>query len=369
MKKLDELKQALAGIKEEARSLNESGKVEEAEAKLEELRSLNKQITVQAELDAQEIEEVETKMENREVKQEGVELRDAFYKAVAGKTMTQEERALVQSAVSADGGFLVPQDIKTQINENKRQYKQAKELIGRVTVGTESGSFVVEDLSAMAGLVNFDDDNAGLAESQPKFRNLEYKVKNYGTITPVAKAFLQDETANFMSYLNGHFAKKAIMTENTEIFAALKTGKTAVAVTDIASIKKVVNTQVDPAIKAIAVIATNQDGFNAMDQLEDANGRPMLQMNPANPTEYLLLGMPVHVFSNRELPSVAGKAPIFIGSLADGAKFFDRGVYEVAVSQEAGFKQNQVVARVVERFDVKQADADAYVLAEITLPV
>lgn len=372
MKKIDELKQTLETVKGEVRSLNEAGKVEEAEAKLTELRSVQKQIEIQSELDKDEKREVENKMtkEIRKVDNNEIEVRNAFYKAVAGKSLTQEERALVYSADANGDGLLIPQDIQTKINELKRQYASAKSLLDVVSVTTESGSFVVEDTSTMTGLTNFDDTTTGLTETNPKFRNIEYKVVNYGNITPVAKSFLQDETANFMAYLSKHFARKAVMTENTKIFAELKTGKTSVAVADLKGLKKVVNVNLDPAIKSMAVIVTNQDGFQFFDEMEDGNGRPLLQPNPSQETEYLLLGRPLHVFSNAELPTTGTttkKAPVFIGALSEGAKFFDRGVYEVGVSEHAGFKQNQVVAKVVERFDVKQSDADAYVLAEVTV--
>ncbi|WP_371017389.1 phage major capsid protein [Pseudalkalibacillus sp. JSM 102089] len=369
MKKIDELKQSLETIKGEARSLNAEGKVDEAEAKLEEVRSIAKQIKIQEELDADEKREAEKKMEKREeVKETTIEMRQLFGKMLQGKSLTEEERALAQSSVLADGGYLVPKEVKTDINELKRQYKSAKDIVGVLPVGTESGSFQIEDLASMQELVNFDEDNSGLAEQNPKFKNVEYKVANYGAVTPISRSFLQDETANFLTYLNGNFAKKAIRTENSKIFAELKRGKTAEALSDIKSVKKVINTKVDPIIKDISVIATNQDGFNALDSLEDAQGRGLLQANPANPTEYMILGMPVHVYSNAELASSTGatpKAPMYIGALSEGVKFFDRGVYEVQMSEHAGFNKNQVMARVVERFDVKQADAAAYVYAEI----
>lgn len=372
MRKIDEMKQLLATKKDEMRSFLDADKIEEAKAVKEELRKLNEKIELQIELDKEEIREVETKMENREIKVEELEIRSIFTKAIQGKSLTTEERALVHSAVSADGGYLVPKDIQNDINELKRQYKSAKDIVGVIPVGTESGSFVVEDLSTMTDLVNFDDTTTGLAEANPKFKDVQYKVANYGAITPIAKTFLQDETANFLNYLNGYFAKKAIKTENTKIFAELKLNKTAKTVTDIKSLKAIVNKDLDPAIKAMSVFAMNQDAFNKIDEMTDTTGRPLLQPDPSKKTEYLLLGLPVHVFSNAELVTTGTTtklAPIFVGALSEGVKFFDRGVYEMAISNEAGFKQNQVVARVVERFDVKQNDASAYVLANIDVTV
>ncbi|MFD2681210.1 phage major capsid protein [Bacillus seohaeanensis] len=369
MKKIDEMKQSLEALKGEARSLNEAGKVEDAETKLAEVRSLQKQIDIQTELDKEEQREVEIKMEKREIKTESkLEIRSVFAKAIKGKALTEEERALVQSSVNTDGGYLVPKDIATEINELKRQYKSAKALVGVIPTSTESGSFVVEDLSTMTDLVNFDEDNTGLNEQQPKFSNVEYKIANYGAITPISKSFLQDETANFLTYLNGNFSKKAIRTENKKIFEALKLGKTAKAVADIKGLKGLVNKDLDPAIREASVFITNQDGFAYLDELEDGNNRPLLQPDPTQPTNKTLFGLPVHVFSNAELPTAGTttkKAPLYVGSMVDAIKFFDRGVYEVAISEHAGFTKNQNVARCVERFDVKQADKDAYVYATI----
>ena len=241
-----------------------------------------------------------------------------------------------------------------------------------VTVSTESGTFVVENSGNMTGLVNFDDNNNGLAETNPVFRNVEYDIDNYGAITPISKSFLQDESVNFMQYLIKHFARKATMTENTEIFAELAVNKTPVPVATLADIKRVVNVDLDPALKAISVVALNQDAFSFLDELEDGMGRPLLQPNPSQATDYLLLGLPVYVFSNAEMPTTGDEiggysAPIYVGALSEGAIFFDRDVYEVGISEDAGFTKNQIIAKVVERFDVKQADVDAYVLAGVTV--
>lgn len=374
MKKLTELRQELAKKQAEMRSFLDDNKIDEAKAMKEELRKLKDHIDLEVELEDNKHEDVTKTMEKRGLNKDketatqatDEEIRSAFLKAIKGNPLKPEERALVQESVNAEGGYLVPKAVSTEINQLKRQYKSAKDIVGVVPVTTESGSYVMED-GEPTELVPFDEDNVSLAEYQPTFKNMEYKVKNYGNITPISRSFLQDETANFMNYLNGLFAKKAIRTENSRIFAELKRGKVAEVVTDMKSIKKIINVGVDPSLKNLSVIATNQDGFNALDMIEDKDGRGLLQPIATDATRFTILGMEVHVFSNVELPSVELKAPIFVGSLSEGVKFFDRNVYEVAVSTEANFKQNQNVARVVERFDVKQADSEAYVYGEIAV--
>ncbi|MBM7598475.1 HK97 family phage major capsid protein [Virgibacillus halotolerans] len=371
MDKVQELRQLLASTKEEVRGFLGEDKVTDAETKMEEVRSLEKKIELQVELDKEEERQIVDKINNEKRDNKGadkVEERQAFINAIRGVKLSDEERALVVTSPDEDGGYLVPKTVSTTIEELKRSYKSAKELVDVVPTSTKSGSFPVEKGGNVTELVNFDEDNDGLAEQAPKFTNVEYSVAAYGAITPMSNAFLQDEAGNFMNYLNRNFAKKAIKTENAKIFAALKQGKTAKSVSTIKDIKALFNKELDAAIAENATVVTNQTGFQYLDAMEDKNGRGLLQDNPANPTQKLLQGRVVHVFNDAELPNVSGKAPIYVGSIVEAIKFFDRGVYEVAISKEAGFTKHQTLAKVVERFDVKQSDVDAYVYATLAEP-
>ena len=162
MTKMAELLQKLAQAKEEVRSLNNEGKVEEAEAKLTEVRALNKQIEIQKEIDKEEEKEVDSKInqdEKRDLNVDDVEIREAFFKALQGKPISPEERALVFSGDGNNSGLIIPKDMQNQINELKRRYASAKQLLNVVNVSTQSGTFVIEESGNMTGLVNFDDDN------------------------------------------------------------------------------------------------------------------------------------------------------------------------------------------------------------------
>ena len=112
----------------------------------------------------------------------------------------------------------------------------------------------------------------------------------------------------------------------------------------------------------------NQDGFDHLDNEVDANGRPLLQPDVTQASNKSLFGLPVHVVSNDHLPTTGTttkKAPIYFGNFVEGLKFFDRNVYSVAISSEAGFKQNMTLLRVIERYDVAQGDASAYIYGEL----
>ena len=111
------------------------------------------------------------------------------------------------------------------------------------------------------------------------------------------------------------------------------------------------------------MIVTNQTGWNVMDKAKDANGRPMLQPDPANATRKLFKHLPVHGFSDAQLPndSTSGtKAPFFYGDLKAGCYFVEFAYQFFDASAHAGFVKNRTLMRVIEGYDVIQADAAAY---------
>src|SRR5690606_5150473 len=113
------------------------------------------------------------------------------------------------------------------------------------------------------------------------------------------------------------------------------------------------NKDLDPAIADNAVVVVNQTAFDILDRTKDENGRYLLQDNPTQETPKMMKGKPVHVFSDEQLKPVAGRGVMFISDISEAIDFQDRGVYEVKISEEAGFNTNKTLARVIELFDVK----------------
>lgn len=384
--RINGLKQDLSDKKAEARSLHDAKKLDEAEAVITQCEEIRQQIA-----DLEKQDEQEQRLNNlntggkKTMENNNPEIRtfssviasdeysQAFYKSIRNKRLTPEEEAILAEVRLLSGatatnstGLPLPQDINVAINEAKRQYKSLKTLVGNYPTNTLTGQFTFEDSGSMTELVNFDDGEE-LEEQEPKFRTVSYALKNYGAITKISNSMLQDEASAIRNFLASWFAKKAIKTENSKGFAKLKEGKVAKDIVDWKALKKSVNKDLDPVVAVNAIIVTNQDGFDVLDSALDGQGRPVLQPNPTNPTQMLFMGKPIYVFSNAELPTAAGKAPILYGNLVDALWFIDRNVYELGFSEHAGFTSNTTVARVVERFDLVKADADAYVYGEITI--
>lgn len=360
MKKSQEMYKKLEGLKNEIAGLQAEGKIDEAHAKLTEVENLRKSIQVQEALE----EETARNFDGTPVV--NVEANDivAFNKAVLGKSLTEAENALVER-VGEDGGYLVPVEQKTQIEELKRQLIPLKQYCNVIPVGTLSGSMPLE-VEANDKLTNFG-ELTEINQSTIKFGQVKWELGDYGDIIPISNTLLQDEKANLTNYVGRRFAKKAVRTENDAILTLLKTA-TKKTGDNYKVIQTALNKNLDPAIAANAIIITNQDGYDYLDNLEDKNGRPLLKDSLEVAGAKTFKGRLVVVLSNQEFASPAGKFAFYVGDVAEFIAFFDREVYEMAISKEAGFTKYATMMRVVERFDVKVVDNKAVVYVEITPP-
>lgn len=288
----------------------------------------------------------------------------AMAKLVKGKALNEKEKALITGeGATAGENFLVPEDVKAQINELRKGYKSAKDLVTVLQTDSLAGSINFEK-GAAAGLTEFEDGDA-IAEGNPEFEVKKFAIKWFGKIIPVSRILLGAEKAGLLSYLDRWFVKNSILTENAKIFDALKAGYnkgTPKALAGWKAFKKSINVDLDPACLADGVIITNQSGFACLDEEEDKDGRPVLQPNPANPTQKMFQGLPVHVFADAELPNIDGTHfPMIYGSAKAGCQFVEHKALEFAASEHANFTKNQNTLRVIEGFDVMQADTTAYV--------
>lgn len=360
MKKSQEMYKKLEGLKNEIGALQAEGKIDDAHAKLKDVDALKKSIAVQETLEEEEVENfVGTPTQTLEVNEVV-----AFNKAVLNKPLTDAENALVER-VGEDGGYLVPEEQKTEIEEYKRQLIPLKQYCNVIPVGTLSGKMPLE-VESKDKLTNFG-EMTEINQSTIKFGQLAWELGDYGDIIPISNTLLQDEKANLTRFVKRRFGKKAVRTENEKILAVLGAA-TLVEGADYKTIITALNKNLDPAIAKSAKIVTNQDGYDYLDQLEDGSGRPLLTDMLSKPGSKQFKGKEVVVLSNEEMATTALKdATFYVGDIEEAVAFFDRNEYDMAISKEAGFTKYATMMRVVERFDVKAMDSKAVVKVDITL--
>lgn len=363
-KELRELLEKINNKKVEARKLIEDDKLDEGKVIKNEIAILRDKFNVLKDLYEEEMGEIENMTDISRTKVDERESIVAFNKAVLGKSLTETQSALVEK-VEEDGGYLVPKEQRTQIEELKRQLIPLKQYCNVVPVATLSGSMPLE-VDANDELINFDEMEE-INQSDIKFGQVKWILNDYGDIIPISNSLLQDEKANLTNYVGVRFSKKAVRTENKKILEVLSKSK-KVEGEDCKTIQTALNKELDPSISANAIIITNQDGYDYLDSLTDSNNRPLMSDSLTVEGAKTFKGKIVVVLSNQHFSSTASKLTFYVGDLSSAVAFFDRQVYEMAVSKEAGFTKNATFMRVIERFDVQSIDNKAMVNVELTLP-
>lgn len=385
-KKERELRQLMAEKQTHIQNLLADNRIDEAESATEELKAIRREFDIIQTMNdvvpaaapfggtqpREEVKDVDTThvfaqlLRNRHDSLSDTELSFA-------KSMAVRNAANMNEGAGEAGGFIVPTDEQTKINELKRALNPLSALVRVENVNTMSGTRVLEKASDMTPFASVAELAAIGEIDGPKFTQVKYAIKKFAGILPISEELLADSDQNLLAYVNGWLAKKSVATENAQILAVLKT-LTKAPLTNLDGIKEIMNVTLDPTISLMSSVLTNQDGFNFLDKQKDTDGRYLLQPNPLDSTQKLLFGKPVTVVSNKVLPtdtSVASakKAPVIIGSFTDVVVLFDRQATTLTGTSVGGdaWKRDSYDVKAVTRIDVQKFDDKAVVFGELTI--
>lgn len=381
-----ELRQLMAEKQTHIQNLLADNRIDEAESATEELKAIRREFDIVQTMNdvvpaaapfggmpqQEEAKDVDTThvfaqlLRNRHDSLSDTELTFA-------KSMAVRNAANMNEGAGEAGGFIVPTDEQTKINELKRALNPLSALVRVENVNTMSGTRVLEKASDMTPFASVAELAAIGEIDGPKFTQVKYAIKKFAGILPISEELLADSDQNLLAYVNGWLAKKSVATENAQILAVLKT-LTKAPLTNLDGIKDILNATLDPTISLMSSVLTNQDGFNFLDKQKDTDGRYLLQPNPLDTTQKLLFGKPVTVVSNKVLPtdtSVASakKAPVIIGSFTDAVVLFDRQATTLTGTSVGGdaWKRDSYDVKAVTRIDVQKFDDKAVVFGELTI--
>lgn len=381
-----ELRQLMAEKQTNIQNLLADNRIDEAESATEELKAIRREFDIVQTMNdvvpaaapfggtqpSEEAKDVDTThvfaqlLRNRHDSLSDTELSFA-------KSMAVRNAVNMNEGAGEAGGFIVPTDEQTKINELKRALNPLSALVRVENVNTMSGTRVLEKASDMTPFASVAELAAIGEIDGPKFTQVKYAIKKFAGILPISEELLADSDQNLLAYVNGWLAKKSVATENAQILAVLKT-LTKAPLTNLDGIKELLNVTLDPTISLMSSVLTNQDGFNFLDKQKDTDGRYLLQPNPLDSTQKLLFGKPVTVVSNKVLPtdtSVAStkKAPVIIGSFTDAVALFDRQATTLTGTSVGGdaWKRDSYDVKAVTRIDVQKFDDKAVVFGELTI--
>lgn len=374
---LQELLDAINAKKAEVKNLAEQGKIAEAKIAKEELVNLQEQYNILKDIVEEEqtgvsIENFANALAVKIASASGSDAIHDFAEAARHGFYTNT----MTEGTKADGGYTVPEDIQTKINQYKKAVFSLESLVDVETVKTSSGRRTFQKKAQAEGFKAVAEAGKIQGNNTPQFEILDYTIKKYAGYMPVTSELLADSDANITAVLTKWLAEEDIATKNAQILIAIAT-KAETDLKNLDGIKKAINVTLGAAYAGSVVIVTNDDGLNYLDTLVDKQGRYLLSPDVQNPMQMVLAvgarKIPIRVVPNAILATKTNKIPFIIGDLKEAVKIFDRAKLNIMTSNVAAvgtlnaFEQDLTLFRGIERFDCKTKDADAFVNGYITV--
>lgn len=369
-KELRELLEQISNKKEEAKRFLAENKIDEAKAARDEAQALQNKFDIAKDLFDEEQNNVVNQIQIPAVKPAQEDEIKNFINAA--RNLFPRVNNAMSAGSSANGGYTVPQDILTDINELRTKKDALQNLVTVEYVTAPTGSRVFKARAQQTGFVEVAENGAIPEKATPQFTQLAYAVKKYAGFFKVTNELLKDSDQAIRATLTKWIGDESRVTRNKLILAELAL-KAKTAIDSFDDLKDIVNEQLDPAFESTTVVVTNQTGYNWLDKQKDADGNYLLQKDPTQPTRKLLFGLyPIEKYSNKDLPNdtTAGtKAPIIIGDLKEAIVFFDREELTINASDVASdaFLTDNTLFRAIEREQVKTRDSEAFVYGQIAI--
>lgn len=379
-KELLELLNSINDQKAKVRNLAEAGKLEEAKAEKEKLAEMQDKFDILKDVVDPEgtgmavVDKVEpVPMPKDEPKDSVAEFANAARHGFRNATMTEGS--------DADGGYTVPEDIQTRINEYRDAQFSMINLVDVERVTTNTGARTFKKRAQQTGFTKVGENAKITGTSSPQFERITYTIDKYAGYFPCTNELLADSDANITNVITSWIGDESRVTRNKLIISALKTN-TVTAITGLDDIKKALNVTLGQAFKPTSSIITNDDGLQWLDTLKDSDGDYVLQPHPQDPMQMRLCAgatiVPLIVVPNNVLASDTStaktrKIPLFIGDLKEGIKFWDRNQTTIMMSNSAAigtinaFENDLTIFRAIEREAVTVKDKAAFVYAEYSM--
>ena len=291
----------------------------------------------------------------------------------------------LQEGVDTDGGYTVPEDIQTKVNQYREAQFSLSDLVTVEPTSYESGSRTYQDKASMDGFEEIGEGGAIKKVKSPTFSRISYKIKKFGGYLPVTNELLADSDARITDIIARWLGNQSRVTRNKKIIDALTTAKesTYKVIKTLDDIASIVNIDLGSVYSGTSCIITNDYGKQEISTWKDANGRSLLQPVVNEPTKLQLafgsVIIPVKVIPTTDFPNVVDTektyAPVIIGDLHEAVVLYDRQKMSIKGSDTASvtgfnaFENDLTLFRGLDRFDTQVLDKNAYTLAHFATEI
>lgn len=375
MTRIDEIRQKITELKAQAKVIGDN-----PNATFEEVQDIHNKLKTEYEKLKTEELIAQNKANPDGAKHQGTDGKDKYKKALfnmlRNKRLTEEEVETIKgynklnTTTNEDGGYILPIDQETAIKELKKQTFSFRNYVTVEPVSTKTGTRVMEKNAEETPFSKITEgEEITDITPTPQFVQIKFDIADYAGILPVTNNLLNDTDVALEAYLNKWLAKKSNATENKIILDLIEKISSKTPVQLIEQLKNIRNTKLDMAFKPTTKFYMNSDAFNYFAEEKDANGRPMLEVNPKNPTERMIDGCPVVEVPNSLMKTTTNKAKIIIGDLGEFATLFDRNAITIETTKVGGsaWRNNITELRAIIRLDAQKFDERAIQIAEVDI--
>ncbi|MDU2266689.1 phage major capsid protein [Clostridium celatum] len=347
---IEALRQLLEQKKVEARSLLETD-LAKAEKTMEEVREIQKKIALYEEIEDEEKRDLENQR-NQKNKGKGdddmaVNEMRAITKSVMGHKLTEEERAAV---VSSGNAAVLPKQFINQLQEIKKGFGSLKENCDVITVTKNEGTIPVVDYdqNELSDIT----EGSDIVDGTLVTTELSFKCKKVGLIQTLSSELVEDAEVEIEEIAKTNFTEIAVVKENKKIMDIVNTNATAIEdATDYTALENVM-AEALPAVKSGLITLCNVEGYAHLKNMKDKQGRNMNLITTVGDTEYFN-GKPIVTFDSSLVTPTPDKKKVFYSlNMKEAVKFIQRKDVTIARSNEAGFNDDTIKLRILERFDV-----------------
>lgn len=314
-------------------------------AEIEETRELLKLAEEQEERELQVMRDKKNKPNDKGTVSE----MRSIVKSVMGKELSAEERATVKTV---DNSAVLPKEFINKLQEIKKGYGSLREYCDVIPVVKNEGTVPVVDLDQNDMPEVAEGDN--IVEGSLVTTDMPFKCAKHGLLQTLTSELVEDAEIEIENICKKNFTEIATRVENTKIINIIKTNAVDASGTEGYEDLETVMDEAVPQVKAGLITLTNAKGYAYLKNKKDAQGRKLGLVTEMN-GKYYFNGKELVVVDSSLITPAEGKTQIFYSlNMEEAVKITPRKEATVAKSTEAGFADDTVKLRVLERVGVQK---------------
>lgn len=350
---IQELRALIESKTTEVRGFLDGNKSEDAKTAMEELRALKENLAIAEELEEEEKRDLESQ---RNINSDGKRVNEdmgkgnefrSIVKHIMEKEMTPEERASIKST---DNSAIIPKQFVKELIVIQKGFGSLKHLCDVIPVFRNEGTIPVVDLDQNEMLDVL--EGADIVDGTLVTTDVPFKCVKVGLIQSLTSETVDDAEIEIENLVKKNFANIATVKENIKIVKVIKDNATPIEdKTSYMDVQKEIDSAL-PSVKAGLVTLVNVTTYAELKNKKDKQDRPLNLITEVNGVEHFH-GKPIYAVEDTLLPTTAlKKETYYLANTKEAIKYCDRKALTVARSTEAGFRDDTVKLRILERFDV-----------------